>query len=104
MLKPSHSRDRYWEVMHNPVAGELGITTQQELDDFVDNAIPKFKAVIGNSKRETGGACFIEPLCRVWELRTCCSDKKALAHAQQTILRRETCSCETQSVVSRWLT
>lgn len=45
MLEHPHASNPYWESMHNPVAGELGITTQQELDDFVENALPKFKLV-----------------------------------------------------------
>lgn len=45
MLEPSRADDLYWESMHNPAAGELGITTQRELEDFVENALPKFKLV-----------------------------------------------------------
>lgn len=55
LLEPSHTGDRFWESMQNPVAGELGITTHQDLQDFVDNAIPKFKAVIDSSNRNKGG-------------------------------------------------
>eukprot|EP00904_Undaria_pinnatifida_P000826 jgi/Undpi1/10744/HiC_scaffold_29.g13192.m1 len=46
LLEPSSAGAKYWESMHNPVAGELGITTQQELDDFVENSLPKFKLVL----------------------------------------------------------
>lgn len=64
LLEPSHTGDRFWESMQNPVAGELGITTHQELQDFVDNAIPKFKAVIGSLDRNKGaGTYFNEPPC-----------------------------------------
>ena len=37
--------NQYWESLDNPVAGELGITTRQELEDFLENALPKFKLV-----------------------------------------------------------
>ena len=31
--------------MHNPSAGELGITTREQLEDFVENDLPNFNLV-----------------------------------------------------------
>jgi len=45
LLEPSDGSNQYWESLDNPVAGELGITTRQELEDFLENALPKFKLV-----------------------------------------------------------
>ena len=50
--------------MHNPVAGELGITTQQELDDFVENSLPKFKLVTDSSRSEQRKNILTKPLRR----------------------------------------
>ena len=55
MKERSPAGEVFWESMKNPVAGELGITTQQELDDFVDNHLPKFKVVIDSPNRDNGG-------------------------------------------------
>ena len=69
LLEPPHAGGKYWESMHNPVAGELGITTQQELDDFVENSLPMFKAVIKYPKGKKGRT-HSSILCAIGATRT----------------------------------
>lgn len=45
LLDPAHGGGKLWGTAHNSVAGELGIGSQQELEDFVMDALPKFKLV-----------------------------------------------------------
>ncbi|CAM9411183.1 unnamed protein product, partial [Laminaria digitata] len=54
LLDTSHAGLERLESMRNTVAGELGITTQEELDDFVENALPKFKVVLLTDRFEEG--------------------------------------------------
>lgn len=44
-METNGADDSHWEEIHNPFATELGITTQQQLEDFVENDLPNFKLV-----------------------------------------------------------
>lgn len=35
----------YFELLRNPLAGELGVTTQAEVEHFIKRTLPKFKLV-----------------------------------------------------------
>ena len=46
MQEPHEEGDKVWNKLHNPSAAELGITTHEQLEDFVENDLPNFNLVI----------------------------------------------------------
>eukprot|EP00904_Undaria_pinnatifida_P009917 jgi/Undpi1/6055/HiC_scaffold_20.g08540.m1 len=54
LLDPAHGGGKLWGTAHNSVAGELGIGSQQELEDFVMDALPKFKLVLLTDRFDEG--------------------------------------------------
>lgn len=38
----------YFEALINPLAGELGVNTQEDVEDFVRDVLPRFKLVSGH--------------------------------------------------------
>lgn len=54
LLETHGADDRHWDELHNPSAGELGITTRQQLEDFVENDLPNFKLVMLTDRFDEG--------------------------------------------------